>query len=410
MKIVLKLLKTIPFVLILLVAGWLNFSLYYEPEFKNETGFVYNSDLLKQLRFLKGEMQNQIADEMQHIYPEGFFFMNVTYGLSWCGFAKSIPDSSALYREAMHEINRAYNEIDSEKARIIFQDPMAIPNGAFYSGWRNYLLAQKLSLIKPSKRDSAEIRLFESQCDLIANGLFADGTPFPESYAGMAWPADGASAVAALAIHDKILTPRYQKTIETWVRKVKNGLDPNGLIPHEWDPLKNEIAGHARGSSQSLILIFLHDIDSAFGRQQFEIYKQKFLAYRWGLPGIREYPETIQGGEDVDSGPIVFGIGGSASVVAEKTMALYGEQAIAIGLRNSIEGFACGIKSGDEKKFLFGKWPVADAFIVWTVAGENSPENALRTNENWRWQFQLYSGIVMLICGAIVFLIWRKKA
>ena len=409
MKIFWKSLITLPLVLVLVIAGWLNYSLYYEPEFKTENGYSYNSDVLKQLHFLKGKMTDHAADEMQQSYPEGFFFMNALYGLSWCEFAQHIPDSTGIYQEAMTEINRAYSEIDSDKARIIFLDSMSIPNGVFYTGWRNYLLAKKLSLIKPEKRDSAEIRLLQSQCDLIAKGLFADGTPFPESYADMSWPADGASGVAALAIHDKVFEPRYQRTIQTWVEKVKRGLDPNGLIPHEWDPVKNEIAGNARGSSQSLLLIFIHDIDSAFGRQQFNIYKEKYLDYRWGLPGIREYPDGTNGGEDVDSGPIIFGIGGSGSVVAEKTMAIYGEQTVAIGLRNSIEAFGCGMEDDTEKKFLFGKWPAADAFIAWSVATENSAENTLHSNENWRWKFQLYSGIVVLICGGIGYWIWRKK-
>lgn len=409
MKIFWKILKTVLPVSILMIGIWLNYSLYYQPEFKTENGYSYNSDVLNQLRFLKGKMQGHAADEMQNTYPEGFFFMNALYGLAWCDFAKHIPDSTKLYQESMNEINIAYRELDSDKARSIFLDSMSIPNGVFYCGLKNYLLAKKISLIQPAKRDSAEIRLLESQCDLIAKGMFADGTPFPESYADMAWPADGASGVAALAMHDKTLKPRYQKTIQTWIEKVKRGLDPNGLIPHEWDPVKNQNAGNARGSSQSLILIFLMDIDSGFARQQFTIYKEKFLDYRWGLPGIREYPEGTDGGEDVDSGPIIFGIGGSASVVAEKTMNVFGEKTIAIGLRNSIEGFGCGINSDGEKNFLFGKWPVADAFIAWSVASENSPENALHSNENWRWQFQLYSGIVMLICAGIIYWIWRRN-
>lgn len=388
-------------VLLFIVAAiliYLNCALFYQPGFRRDHNCVYNEDLLAQLRFLKTEIHNGAAMHMQESYPEGFIFMNALYGLSWCGFAQKLPYDSKLYREAQTETGWAYKQIDSETGRAPFQKSLPVPYGAFYAGWRNYLLAKKLSIEQPAFRDTNEMNAFEKQSAEIASGIVATGSPFPESYSGMAWPADASPGIASLAIHDHLLAPKYTTVITEWIEKAKHGLDENGLLPHQVNPVTNHIIQAAKGESQSLILSFLIEIDSSFAAQQFHIYKEKFLDSRFGLPGIREFPKGISGGGDVDSGPVILDIGGAASLTGQRTMALYGETTAATGLRNSIEAFGCAYTSGGEKKFLLGKWPMADVFIAWANSTENSPENALSSNEKWRWKFQLYTWPVIALC------------
>jgi hypothetical protein len=74
-------------------------------------------------------------------------------------------------------------------------------------------------------------------------------------------------------------------------------------------------------------------------------------------------------------------------------MAKYERAEIAIGIRNSIEAFGFSIELGKEKMYLFGSLPIADAFIAWSNSIESDKGAALASNDNWRFEFHLYSFI-----------------
>jgi hypothetical protein len=343
---------------------------------------------------------------MQGYYPEGFVFMNVLYGLSWCEMASAADHQSGLYKEAHDEIQFSYDQVNSEKGKAVFEKDRPIPYGAFYTGWNNYLLGKKLSIEDSQARDSSEINLYNSQCTLIISALQKSETPFPESYPHVCWPADGVVAIASVALAERIGYPAYRGDISSWIDRVKSNLDPNGLVPHSTQYADGKPKESARGSSQSLILNFLFEIDSTFAREQFTIYKDKFLTTRLGLPGICEFPTSEKGNGDIDSGPVIFGIGGAASIVGLRTMTTFGENKTAIGLRNGIEAFGFTSTVDGRKKFLFGKIPMADGFIAWANSKEITKDKMLSTSEHWRWKFQLYSFLIFALMLFLTMKIW----
>ena len=156
----------------------------------------------------------------------------------------------------------------------------------------------------------------------------------------------------------------------------------------------------ARGGSQSLILLFLKDIDEQFAREQFEIYKELFLDYRLGLPGFREYPKGQNGEGDVDSGPIIWEIGGVASIVGQRTMAKYENWTLYEGLRNCIKSFGAAYTRDSERKYIFGQLAIADVFTAWSNSVEYT-ENQGKNTSNWRLRFQLLSLVLVLIIGFV---------
>ncbi len=409
MKKLLKVAASIFFIAFFFYIVYLNGRLYYEPQFEKIGNKEINRDVLNQLNFLKSEIHSGAADRMQGIYPEGYLFLNALYGLSWCEVAGVADKQSELYKEAHKEIQFAFAEINSEKGKRIFNPGLPIPYGVFYVGWNNYLLGKKLSIEEPQQRDSAEIALYLQQCNLIVETLRSAKSPYPESYVNACWPSDATVAVASLSFERKIRTPVFDDAMKQWVAEVKIHLDENGFIPHSTETATGDVIKSARGNSQALILNFLCDIDSAYARQQFNNYKAAFLTTRFGLPGLREYADEEWSEGDVDSGPVIFGIGGAASIVGLRTMIVFGEQKTAIGLRNSIEAFGMARTSKNEKSYLFAQIPMADAFFVWGNSKEITKDRMLHTNESWRGRFQLYS---LLTCALLIFLLlwmWKVK-
>lgn len=69
------------------------------------------------------------------------------------------------------------------------------------------------------------------------------------------------------------------------------------------------------------------------------------------------------------------------------------------GLRNSIEAFGAAYTWQGEKKYIFGKMPMADAFIAWSNASVR--ESDIQSG-NWRWKFQLISLTVLMVLFLII--------
>ena len=401
--------KTLRFLLSLLcmvvlsLSGFINYRLYYEPSQVMKDRDTINNDALSQLRYLRDALEQGADVKMQGWYPEGYMFFNTMYGLAWCDFAASLDKRSILYAEAHVEAQRACNNVYSEAGRAVFDQSMSLPYGAFYSGWSSYLLGKKLSIELPSKRDSSELKLFHTSCENISKAV--SDNPFPESYYGSSWPVDAMLCVAALSLHDKLFHPDYQPVIDQWWQKVNLHLDPSGLIPHKVHPTTGAPLENARGSSQSLMQCFLPEIVS--GHHGFETYRKLFLNDFAGLYGVLEYPRGTTGEGDVDSGPIIMGMGGAATIVGIRAMYANGDFENYHTLRNSTEALAFPLKNEGRKKYLLGKLPIVDAFLVWTSVSRQSVKITKATS-HWRIKFQTISTAVSLPFLIALILMWRK--
>ncbi len=368
----------VPLVILWLV--FLNYRLYYMPQYAKVDGATINQDVLFHLQHLKEKMHGGAALEMQELYPEGFVFTNVLYGLAWCQLGQRAKSGTPLHQDALTEATWAYRQILSPEGRQPFSKDMRPTYGAFYQGWSNYLLGKIIQCQGIENTSTRELSEFKEKSKTIAKGLSDNGWNYMPSYIGMEWPADNVVALASLGLHDQLLPSSFKSDLAKWLKNVQLKLDKEtGLIPHATSP---QVEG-ARGSSQSLMLRFLLDIDEGFALEQFEKYRKQFVTYRFGLPGVREYPLLYSGGGDIDSGPVILEVGGAASLVGIGTMKAFGQHDLAKGLRNAVEAFGLSWKSQEKKSYLFGSLPVADAFIAWS---NSTPLHLHAGGENYDFQ------------------------
>ena len=370
--------------------SYVNYRTFDRARYIEVDGISINKNLLQQLLFLKREMHNGAANKMQHSYPEGFIFMNALYGLSWCALAKELPHSSKMYQTAIEEAHFALKSMNSKAGSMQFRPAGGLDKGAFYTSWTMYLRGHLLEASIDHFADSALIADFKSSCIEVREALERNESPYLESYPGATWPADIFPAMAALGIHDRLFDQEFEITVNQWLEKCETRLDTRGLVPHS-----SNASGFPKepsmGSSQSLILNFMYEIDSSTGARMFNDYRKHFLTNRLGLPGVREYAKGTKGQGHIDSGPVVWGIGGAASIVGIRTFYLYGEQGIAKSIRNSVNAFAFVQERHEERYYLFGKWPMADAFMAWSNSLEITPDREMTSKKRWRTSFQLGS-------------------
>lgn len=383
----LKVLLLLPILLLF----YFNFSLYYTPSFVK----TINQDELAQLDFLADELHNHAAGEkMQGLFPEGFFFIHVLYGLTYSEFVLSsgISIDSELGKKAVKEVNWSIEALNSEAGKSNFLDDLPLENGAFYKGWLTYLVGRRLQM--SSERDVVLTQQFKANCNAISQAIAQTDKPYLESYTGATWPADNVLCLAALSLHDRLFEPKYTTVIAQWMGRIKANLEgKTGLIPHSFSLINNK-GMEVRGSSQSLMLSFLPEIDANFAQNQYKTYKNWFIQTKLGLPAVREYPIGTDGSGDVDSGPVIWDVGGSASIVGIRAAYENNDVQAAKSLRNSIETFALATNFGGKKKHLFGVLPMADAFVAW-VNVKNSP-TLEQHSTSIAWLFHLISLLIIV--------------
>ena len=387
---------------------FINIRLYSGPDLSDNA--AVKEDAIAQLNYLEYKIKNeQLGEEMQREFPEGFLFTNLLYGLSWCELALANPEDTTLCSKALREARFAYAHVNSETGKSIFYEELNPPYGIFYCGWKNYLLGKIAACSK--EKNQEEIREFSFNCDEIA-GALKSTTPFPDSYPNASWPSDACAALASLKLYDDNIQAKYDSAISGWIKNVKSNLNPDTkMLSHYTESGTGKTIEGARGCSMSLMLRFLADIDPQFALEQFKLYNEKFSCTRFGLPAIREYPEGKSGSGDIDSGPVIFGVGFSASIVAIGTYKKYGETKTADMLSRNIEALGFSIQSNEKKKYIFGMLPIADAFIVWSRTANAKKEIINLKGENKfdfgsQARFHFYSGMIILV---ICLLLYRKK-
>ncbi|MEM9847809.1 MAG: hypothetical protein AAF847_07955 [Bacteroidota bacterium] len=359
---ILKSLLLLPIVLMLLWIVFINIKLHDQPKFVEDGDGIRNVAVLHQLNHIGKTIENGAAQDMQRIYPEGFLFLHALYVLSWADIAVDFKSDQALLQQSIRSMDQSLGRMQSEEGKRIFPKNTVLKYGAFYNGWTAYAMGKRLSLARDSLLD---VR-FRAKCKQIAMAYQKSSYEYLESYYQAIWPADNMVCLAALALHDQLYLPKYQTIIDSCLIKVKLNLDQStGLIPHAVDAQTLAVSEKARGSSQSLMNNFLIEINSTFAKEQFDIYQSLFLEKRLGLLGIREYPIGVEGTGDIDAGPVLWDIGGAASLVGMRTFMRYGKLDIARSLQNTVEAFGLPFCLNQKKCYLLGVLPMADVFIAW---------------------------------------------
>ncbi|HNT73544.1 MAG TPA: glycosyl hydrolase family 18 protein [Anaerolineae bacterium] len=361
-------------------------------------------DIVPQLRFIGAALRAGAGEQMQGLFPEGYFFAHVLYGLAWVDVGLRVSPEAPLYAQALEESEWALARLDSPKGRAPFSPRLAPPYGVFYVGWSNWLRGGRLMLVAPAARPPDEVARFQSDCAALAQAFDQSDSPFLTAYPGQAWPVDSVVAVAALRLHDKLFPAQYTATIERWLTAAQERLDPTtGLLPHRVNPLNGEPLEGARGSSQSIIARFLLEIDPVWGRSQYDVFRQHFIRPFLGASGVLEYPVGVTGQGDVDSGPLVAGFSASATVVGLGAAQVHGDREVADALIRAAEAVGLPFRWAGAKRYAFGLLPVGDAFLVWAknarpwVASPSVAEFPAVIHPWWR--LPIHATALLLILG-----------
>jgi len=172
-----------------------------------------------------------------------------------------------------------------------------------------------------------------------------------ETYIDEIWPADNLAYAIAL-------DSTFNLEKDLLIRAILDQSDSAGLVYHY---LEDE--PKVRGSSQALITYFL----SQYDQEKAQVYNLNFLSqFRssfWNIEFINEYENGLSA-SDIDSGPVLFGIGSVATIMNVKTQSSLGNDARATWAALNLAGLP--INFFGTKKYLFGKELMFDIFMLWS--------------------------------------------
>ncbi len=352
---------------------------------------------------------------MQALFPEGAFFCHALRSLAWTRVAADAPRDGALFRSALDAARRGLDSMESQLDAFPSTEGLSPTHGVFFAGWINWTRGAILSL---GVRDSAGTEMetaFRRDCDSIAAAFSSAGTPYLESYPEMSWPSDNVVCIAALRMHDFLYGAKFVPVISEWLLKAKQRLDPvTGMIPYQSHPFDGIPMEGAHGNSQAVILVFLAEIDPVFASEQYRLYARTFPAHPLGLWLAREYPKQKRGLGNIDSGPVLFGVGSAATMVAMAPMRVFGDAQAADAVRSSIDALGLPFTMAGKRRYALGMLPVADAFLSWaeTVApytGRIAAAPSLFPHKAWRLPFLALSAVIVSLVWAPL-LLGRRRA
>ncbi|WP_344509783.1 hypothetical protein [Dactylosporangium maewongense] len=353
----------------------------------------------RQLAFLRAALDDGAGEDAQQLYPEGYFFLHVLYGLTWVELGMRGPAGERA--TALREARWAWRHLDDPAGKAPFSESLTPPYGVFYQGWSNWLLGGVLSLQPAGQRDPGERARFAAAAEALGTAFAASASPFLQAYPGQAWPVDSTVAIASLRLHDALLPPRYGATVTRWVAGARERLDPRtGLLPHRADPATGEPLEVARATSQSIIHRFLGDIDPAFAREQYLRFRDQYVVRPLGLgPAVREYPAGLDGPADVDSGPLPLGVSLSATVVTIGAAQVQHDAPLAAALANYGELAGLPLGTPWTKRYALGLVPVGDAFLAWSKTARPwvaQTPSAPPETIHWWWRLPLLTLLAVL--------------
>ncbi|HOW97709.1 MAG TPA: hypothetical protein P5567_13720 [Kiritimatiellia bacterium] len=161
---------------------------------------------------------------------------------------------------------------------------------------------------RPMLREQVET--LSAELDRSPHGILND-------YPGECYPMDVLMAVAAIRRADAVLETDHSAFAARSLRGFQGArLDPRGLPPYVADPVRGVAFGAARGCGISYAFMSAPELWPDIARDWYARYEQWFWQEKYGLRGFREFPRDLGGGDwymDVDAGPVLGGVGVSAS-------------------------------------------------------------------------------------------------
>lgn len=247
-------------------------------------------------------------------------------------------------------------------------DSLAGPHGhAAYLGYTNLAISLHRSLVPGSRYDAIGARITEA----LARRVEASPSALVETYPGVTFPVDTAAVVGSIGLADRASGGDHRAAMAKYVAAIRAHFMVDGLLVQIAAPDGAHLDA-ARGSGTALASYFVSFADVDLARDLWTGAKRALYTDVAGFGALREYPQGASGGGDIDSGPIVLGLGVAASGFAMAPARMFGDREAFAGLWATAHLFGAPYDDGKTRTHLTGG-PIGDAILLAMMTATPAP-------------------------------------
>jgi len=207
--------------------------------------------------------------------------------------------------------------------------------------------------------------LFHAVSAALAARVSAQPYLNAETYPGEIYLPDNAVVVSSLALYEQTFPQRATNVAAAWLEEVHQNLRivPTGLLPFSLSTQGFPLQG-PRGSSATWNTFYLFHIDAGFALTHFRSTRESFFDPLWfGLGGMREFPNGVEGYGDIDSGPLVAGFSPAATGFGIAGARVAQDPEVLSGLLLTAEAAGTTWQWNGRRRYLFAPL-VGDAILL----------------------------------------------
>lgn len=249
-----------------------------------------------------------------------------------------------------------------------FADPKT--RSVFVDGELALMLASR-ALARPDGKWNDELRV---RIDRATAAMERGPVLSAESYPDEAWTFCNSIALAATTLSDRVDGRDHSGLRARWVTMAKQRLvEPrSGLLisSFTWQGVPRD---GPEGSTLYLAAHMLQLVDAEFARDQWQRARRELMGERFGFAWSAEWPASLRGPDDVDSGPTVplLHANAGASGLALVGAAAFGDEALLRELVASLKFGAFPVEKNGALHFAAGN-TLADAVLLYSLTLEGA--------------------------------------
>jgi len=261
----------------------------------------------------KGARERELA-QMRVINPEWDLMGRMFVVLALGNMACREPDKETEYLTVVDAIIEDTLRLEREKGVFYFLMPYAQDMPFVGKPPRSLFLDGEIALMVAARRlveEKPDYKpLLDDRIETIIARMEKSRALAGESYPNECWLFCNTVAIAAIKLSDVLDGPRHEDFIRRWLDIAKRELlEPQtGLLYSTYTVDGGELEG-PEGSSIWMAAHCLKLVDEEFARDQYQRAKKELGRSLLGFGYAREWPESYKGPIDVDSGPVIPGLG-----------------------------------------------------------------------------------------------------
>ena len=293
-----------------------------------------------------------------------------TYQMAALGLLQTCREHPELRAELRPGIEHAITGLLSPAVRAFDAkswgedalDSLDGPHGhAAYLGYLNLVLTLDRAIFADSRHTALNDRISAA----LARRFQAAPHQIIETYPDEAYPVDNASGLASLLLHQRLTGADHSAAISGTRECFRTRWrDPRtGLLLQAIDHRSGQPTDRGRASGTALAAYFLAMADPDLARPYFHSLRTHLAGSILGFGYVDEYTAGQQGGGDIDSGPLIFGMSPSGTGFTIATSRAFGDRSLYVSLARTAYLMGAPVTRGDERFFITGG-PLGNAIML----------------------------------------------